>query len=280
MAVDLHTHSTASDGSVDPGDLVGMAAAQGLRAIAVTDHDTLEGIPAARVAAGSLPIELIPGVELSLEWTKGGMHLVVLWLEPGSGPLQDRLQELQDGRDSRNARIVERLRSLDVDITLEEVEREAGTGSVGRPHIAAVMVRNGYVADIATAFDQYLANGKPAYVSRLRLTPEDGIRLSIESGGVPILAHPHTLGIENRFEMADLLERLVSSGLVGIECYYGTYDRAGRAGMTALAHRFGLTPAGGSDFHGSYKADVLLGTGKLGLGVPDQVLEELRDRRP
>ncbi len=280
MAVDLHTHSTASDGSVEPGELVREAAALGLRAIALTDHDTLEGIPEAQRAAGAESIELIPGVELSLEWERGGMHLVVLWLDPGNGPLQDRLGELQRGRDSRNATIVDRLRSLGVDITLEEVEVEAGSGSVGRPHIAAVMVRKGYVPDIVTAFDQYLANGKPAYVGRLRLSPEDGIRLSLESGGVPILAHPHTLGIDNRFEMADLLDRLIDAGLIGIECYYGTYDRPGRAGLTALARRFGLTPAGGSDFHGTYKEDVVLGTGRVGLEVPDHVLEELKARRP
>jgi predicted metal-dependent phosphoesterase TrpH len=280
MAVDLHTHSTASDGSVDPGDLIRMASELGLQALALTDHDTLEGIPPARAAAQGLPMELIPGVELSLEWEKGGMHMVVLWLEPRPGPLQDRLQELQDGRDTRNARIVERLRSLGADITLEEIEEEAGTGSVGRPHIAAVMVRNGYVPDIQTAFDEYIAKGKPAYVGRVRLTPEDGIKLSIASGGVPILAHPHTLGIDNRLEMADVLERLIECGLIGIECHYGTYDHAGRAGMLALARRFGLTPAGGSDFHGTYKEDVLLGTGKMGLSVPDHVLEELRARRP
>ena len=279
MAVDLHTHSTASDGSDTPTELMHRAAELGLDAIALTDHDTLEGIPEARSAAATLPFELIPGVELSLEWDKGGMHLVVLWLEPEPGPLQDRLARLQRGRDTRNERIVERLSELGLPITLDEVEAEAGGGSVGRPHIAAVMLRRGYVSEIREAFDLYLANDKPAYVSRDRLLPEEGIGLARESGGVPILAHPHTLGVDNRFEMADLLDRLIAAGLQGIECHYGTYDRDGRQGMIALAHRFGLIPAGGSDYHGTYKPDVLLGTGKVGLPVPDSVLEELRAAR-
>jgi predicted metal-dependent phosphoesterase TrpH len=229
--------------------------------------------------AQDLSVDLIPGVELSLEWARGGMHLVVLWLEPGPGPLQNRLAALQRGRDTRNQRIVDRLTDLGMPITLEEVEAEAGAGSVGRPHIAAVMVRHGYVDQIHEAFDLYLANNKPAYVGRERLLPEEGIGLARRSGGVPILAHPHTLGVDNRFEMADLLDRLIAAGLQGIECYYGTYEQPGRQGMVALARRFGLVPAGGSDYHGTYKADVELGSGKVGLSVPDAVLEELSAAR-
>ena len=279
MAVDLHTHSTASDGSDTPTQLMQHAAELGLDAIALTDHDTLEGIPEARVAAANLPLELIPGVELSLEWDKGGMHLVVLWLEPDPGPLQDRLRRLQRGRDTRNEQIIERLNELGLTITIEEVESEAGGGSIGRPHIAAVMLAKGYVDELYEAFDLYLANGKPAYVDRDRLLPEEGIGLARQSGGVPILAHPHTLGVENQYEMADLLDRLISAGLQGIECHYGTYDREGRRGMVALARRFGLIPAGGSDYHGTYKPDVSLGTGKVGIGVETAVLEELRAAR-
>lgn len=279
MAIDLHTHSTASDGSDTPTLLVEHAAALGITSLALTDHDTLEGIEEARAAAAPAGIELIPGVELSLEWAKGGMHLVVLWLESGSGPLQDRLAAIQAGRTGRNARILERLRSFGFEITEQEIEEEAGGGSVGRPHIAAVMVRKGYVPDIVSAFDRFLAGGKPAYVGRERLEPEEGIALARASGGVPILAHPHTLGVDNRFEMADLLDRLVAAGLVGIECHYGTYQAPGRAGLEAMARRFGLVPSGGSDYHGTYKEGVALGTGAVGIPIPPGLLDELAAAR-
>lgn len=280
MPIDLHTHSTSSDGSLTPAQLVDLAATVRLDAVALTDHDTLDGISEARAAADRRGIELIPGVELSLAWDRGGMHMLVLWLEPTSGPLQDRLAELQVARNGRNARIVDRLNELGLELTLEEIESEAGEGSVGRPHFAAVMVRKGYVPDIKTAFDEYLANGRPAYMPRYRLQPEDAIDLARQSGGVPILAHAHTLGLDNQHEVEELLERLVAAGLVGIECHYGSYDQAERAGYVAMASRFGLLPSGGSDFHGTYKADVALGTGSVGVGVPNEILEPLRSMRP
>ncbi|MEX2654908.1 MAG: PHP domain-containing protein [Acidimicrobiia bacterium] len=279
MPIDLHTHSTASDGSFTPTELVQLAAVQGLEAIALTDHDTLEGIGEAKAAADAAGIELIPGIELSLDWDRGGMHMLVLWLEPGSGPLQDRLAGLQEARNGRNARIVERLNELGMEITLEEVETEAGTGTVGRPHIAAVMVRRRHVGTITQAFDEYLANGRPAYMPRRRLGPEEAIDLARRSGGVPILAHAHTLGLDNRDEVEAMMRRLADAGMVGIECHYGSYDADERAGYVKMAARFGLLPSGGSDFHGTYKHDVSLGTGSAGLSVPTEILEPLRSTR-
>jgi hypothetical protein len=247
--------------------------------VALTDHDTLDGIAEASRTAQRAGIELIPGVELSLEWDRGGMHLIVLWLEPRTGPLQDRLAELQDARNGRNARIVDRLNELGLDITLSEVEIEAGEGSVGRPHFAAVMVRKGFVTDIRAAFDEYLANGRPAYMSRRRLSPEEAIELARQSGGVPILAHAHTLGLDNQAEVEAMMRRLSNAGLVGIECHYGSYDVDEREGYVRMARRFGLLPSGGSDFHGTYKTEVALGTGSVGLGVPPSILEPLRAMR-
>lgn len=276
MAIDLHTHSSFSDGSDTPDELLERAARMQLTTIALTDHDTLEGIHDARVAADRRGLELVPGTELSLDYAKGGMHLVVLWLEPGPGPLQDRLAELRNGRDERNARIVERLSELGLPIELDEVLDEAGEGSVGRPHIAAVMVRHGFVDSMEQAFEEYLGNDAKAYVGRERLEPAEAIRLARASGGVPILAHPHTLGIDNRFEMADILVELRAYGLVGIECFYGSYLAEGRSGMVALANRFGLIPSGGSDYHGTYKTDVELGIGRVGIAVPDSILDDLR----
>lgn len=277
MAVDLHTHSTASDGSETPSALVERAVARGLATLALTDHDTLEGIEEARKAAGT-DLELIPGTELSLDHD-GGMHLVVLWLEPGPGPLQDRLASLQDGRNVRNAAIVELLRELGMPVTIDEIAEESGPGSVGRPHIAAVMMRKGYVQSVSEAFDHWLGAGRPAYAGRPRLSPEEAIDLAAASGGVPVLAHPHTLGINRAEEMADLLTRLRSAGLVGLEALCAGYRRHEREGYADLARRFGLVASGGSDYHGRYKPDLELGIGYGDLEVPDTVVDELQAQR-
>lgn len=276
MKVDLHSHSTASDGTAPPSDLIAMAIDAGLGALALTDHDTQGGIPEARASVEGTSLELVPGTELSLEYPHGGMHLVVLWLEPGPGPLQDRLESLQFGRKERNERILEKLRAAGMDIDMHEVEAESGEGTVGRPHIAAVMMNKGFVADMGSAFDEWLGNEKPAYVSRTRLNPEEAIDLARQSGAVPILAHPHTLNIHRAREMATLLDRLHEAGLVGLESVYSSYRRHERDGYTDLARRFGLVPSGGSDFHGTYKPGLALGTGYGDLAVPSTILEELR----
>ena len=276
MAVDLHSHSIASDGSDTPTRLVELAIEKGLTALALTDHDTQEGVADARKAAAGTKLELIPGTELSLNYDAGGMHLVVLWLEPGPGPLQDRLGELQEGRRERNQRIVEILTDSGMPIDISEVHEQASGGSVGRPHIAAVMVNKGYVPDLETAFDEWLGSNKPAYVSRPRLNPEDGIALARQSGAVPILAHPHTLGISRAGDMADMLNRLREAGLVGLEAIYSSYHRHEREGYADLARRFGLIPSGGSDYHGTYKQGLDLGIGYGDLVVPDSTVDELR----
>lgn len=278
MIVDLHTHSTASDGSDSPARVVELAAKAGLGSIALTDHDTQEGVEEALATARKLGIDLIPGVELSLQHDSGGMHLIVLWLEPGRGPLQDRLQGLQDGRGARNERIVELLETAGMPMTIEEVLEEAQGGTVGRPHIAAVMMRRGYVPDIRTAFDIWLGAGKPAYVGRERLYPEEAISLARESGAVPVLAHPHTLGITTAAAMADVLVRLKRAGLIGLEARYSSYRAHERAGYADLARRFELLPSGGSDYHGAYKPDLSIGSGYGDLVVPADIMESLRDR--
>jgi hypothetical protein len=276
MAVDLHSHSTASDGSEKPAALIEQALQIGLTALALTDHDTQDGMADAKLAADATGLELIAGTELSLEYDVGGMHLVVLWLEPGPGPLQDRLLELRHGRGQRNEMIAQRLTELGMPVTAEEILHEGGSGSIGRPHIAAVMMRKGYVQTIDEAFELWLTSGKPAYIGRPRLSPEEAIKLARASGGVPVLAHPHTLGINRAHEMADLLTRLIAAGLVGLEAYCAGYRRHEREGYADLARRFGLVPAGGSDFHGTYKPGLSLGTGYGDLIVPDLVVEELR----
>jgi len=278
MPVDLHTHSTASDGTRTPTQLVEAAAAAGLSAIAITDHDTIDGVAEGQIAGDRVGLEVISGLELSLQWDRGGMHLIALFVPLSRGPLQDRLQHLRSGRDQRNRHIIQRLNELAMEITIEEVEEVAGKGSVGRPHVAAVMVQKGQVPDQRTAFDEFLGKDRPAYVERPRLSPDEAIRLTIGSGAVPVLAHPHTLGIDRANEMADLLEWLREAGLVGLEAVYSSYQRHERYGYEDLAGRFGLLVSGGSDFHGDFKPGLELGIGYGDLAVPEPILERLRGR--
>jgi hypothetical protein len=187
------------------------------------------------------------------------------------------LAELTDFREQRNARILEALGQHGMVITPEELALESGGGNTGRPHIAAVMIAKGFVPDVATAFELWLGRGRPGYVDRPRLSPEVAIDLALQSGAVPVLAHPHTLGISRADEMAQLLEELKGHGLVGLEALYSSYQLHEREGYRHLARRFGLVPSGGSDYHGSYKAGLDLGVGYGDLAVPDSVMFELRE---
>jgi predicted metal-dependent phosphoesterase TrpH len=279
MPIDLHTHSHFSDGSESPAAVLRAAAAARLTAVALTDHDTSDGIPEARSSAVTEGVELIPGIEISCEWERGGMHMVVLFLEPGSGPLQDALLEIRRGRAERNHTIIDRLRVLGIDITYEEVAAEAGTGLVGRPHIAAVLTRKGVVDGPNEAFRDLLGHGRPGYVPRRRLTPEASIRLARESRAVPVLSHPHTLGLDSAEEYSATLRNLRSVGLVGLEAYYAEYSPDERLELASVARSHGLIPSGGSDYHGSYRPGVEVGTGRGDLNVPGELLEELRAAR-
>lgn len=273
MAVDLHSHSTYSDGSDTPAELIAQAVAAGLTALALTDHDNLDGVPEARAAAAGR-IELVAGVELSLEWDRGGFHLVVLFLPDEPGPLQERLGSIQRSRSERNRRMVDRLNSLGVDISWAEVEEEGGTG-IGRPHIAQVMVEHGIVDSISEAFDLWLAKGRPAYIERERLDPAEAIGLARMEAAAPIVAHPHTLGL-NGAELARHLEEWQRHGLLGMEAYYAEYPPEVRDELATVARHRGLIPSGGSDYHGTYKAGLELGRGYGDLAVPSHILEELR----
>lgn len=280
MAVDLHLHSVFSDGTDDPETIVRIAADSGLSAIALTDHDNLDGIGRARAAAAGAGIELVSGTELSVAWNGGPMHLLVYFLEPGAGPLQDRLHEIQESRSSRNERMVDRLNELGVEISYEEVWTEAGGTGIGRPHFAAVLVRKGHAESISHAFDRYLAVGRPAYLPRARLEAVEAIELAARSGAVTSIAHPHTLGVPDE-GYASAFATLVASGLGGIEAHYGEYHPEFRAHLAGICSGLGIVATGGSDYHGSYKPNLRIGVGKGDLVVPDRALEELvafRDR--
>ncbi len=275
MAVDLHLHSVFSDGSETPQAIVDRAARAGLTAIALTDHDTLDGVTEAAAAARKAGLVFVPGAELSVQWKTGPMHLLVYYLEPGSGPLQDRLAEIQAGRVHRNEQIADRLGGLGIEVSLEEVETEASGRGVGRPHFAAVLMRKGYVASMGEAFDRYLAAGRPGYVNRERLGAADAIILARASGAVPVIAHPHTLGI-TAADFRAAFEHLVTVGLGGIEAYYGEYRPEMRRHLAGVCRRLGIAATGGSDFHGAYKPGLEVGSGHGDLAVPDEALDELR----
>lgn len=278
MPVDLHLHSIYSDGSDTPAELVAYAADIGLTGIALTDHDTLEGIPEARQAARSAGLRFVAGVELSVLWQDQSMHMLVYFLDPGPGPLQDRLGQLQQARQERNAAIAVKLNSLGLDVTIDEVTAEAGTGVVGRPHFAGVMMAKGYVATVTEAFERYLAAGRPGYAPRQRLTAEEAIELSRSSGAVPVIAHPHTLSLRAD-EFASGFAHLVDLGLGGIESYYGEYTPELRTRLAEICGSLGIVATGGSDYHGRYKPHLSIGTGKGDLRVPDTALDELERTR-
>jgi predicted metal-dependent phosphoesterase TrpH len=278
MAVDLHLHSVFSDGTATPEEIVATAAEIGLTGIALTDHDTLAGIPRASAAADRTAIKFIAGTELSVEWRDQTMHLLVYFLDPGPGPLQDRLVELRAARDERNLRIVSLLQGLGLDISIEEVTTEAGFGVVGRPHFAGVMIEKGYVESVAEAFDRYLAAGRPAYAPRQKLTAEAAIRLARDSRAVPVIAHPHTIGLRAA-EYATGFRQLVSIGLGGIESYYGEYSPEMRNQIAGICDELGIVATGGSDYHGRYKPHLEIGVGRGDLRVPDAVFDQLVSAR-
>jgi predicted metal-dependent phosphoesterase TrpH len=280
--IDLHSHSTMSDGTDPPGRVVELAAEAGLSALALTDHDTLDHLPAARAAADGVGVRLVAGCEISCELgnlAPGSMHLLVFFVDDAQGELQDRLRALQAARDARNVQIVEALNAHGVPITLEAVRAQAGPGSVGRPHIARVLMEEGYVSSIQEAFDVWLAKGRPAYFERDRLKPEDAIELTHASGGVCAIAHPMSLGLADG-ALDEFVGELAAAGLDALECEYGAYGREERAPLHELAARHGLAPTGGSDYHGENKPGLSVGIGRGDLHVPDEYLDELESRRP
>ena len=277
--IDLHTPSTASDGSDEPAALMAIAASSGMSAVALTDHDTIEGLAEARAAASEVGVRLVQGCELSCEVGTATMHLLVYFLEDGPGPLQDRLSGLQAARADRNRRIVSVLQDHGLDVTLDEIAAEAGGGSVGRPHVAGVLLRKGYVSSIQEAFDVWLAKGRPAYLDRDRLLPAEAIALAHASGAVTVLAHPTSLGYEGP-ALEQFVAGLAADGLDGMECEYGRYTPELRAALRAMADRLDLAVTGGSDYHGRYKPDLALGSGLGDLAVPDSLLDALEARRP
>jgi len=252
--VDLHCHSTASDGALAPADVVRLAVECKLSAMALTDHDTIDGVAEAAAEAGRLGLDFLPGIEISAEFPHPGtLHLLGYGVDPQSAVLRDLTKTLLAGRDNRNPKIIAKLNEMGVHVSMEEWEEQAKGNVLGRPHLAAILHRKGYVNSIKEAFNKYLGQGAPAYADKERLSPRRAIEMIIECGGVPVLAHPIQLRTDNDAQLERIVKDLIDQGLAGIEVIHSDHNADNVQKYDALARRYGLLRTGGSDFHGANK---------------------------
>jgi hypothetical protein len=279
MRIDLHTHTTFSDGTLTPDELVSEAIKHDITALAVTDHDTLLGIGPTLDAAGKKPVTIVPGVELSIdmELRNGGyIHLLGLFIDHRDKTLTGRLATLRQARDERNQKILKKLNDLNIKISADELDRQAGKGSAGRPHIAELMRQKGYVENLKEAFTRYLAEGAPAHVDREKLGFRDACTLIHQAGGLAILAHPVSLNITDELELERMLLKLRSLGMDGLEVYSSFHRRNFSERLLIMAEVHGLLISGGSDFHGTNKPDIRLGLGLGNLNIPVKIFTDLQ----
>ncbi|WP_027389173.1 PHP domain-containing protein [Chrysiogenes arsenatis] len=276
--IDLHTHSTASDGTLTPSELVAQAAANSLEAVALTDHDTVSGVAEFLTACEHHAIEGVAGIEISAHFKSRSLHLLGYYIDHQSNALSIQTTDLVEARDERNLQMIKKLNALGFDITLEEVQQVAGD-VVGRPHMAQILQTKGYVRSHQEAFGLYLGATGKAYVPKERLTPEEAIELILAAGGLPVVAHPGTLPLRGERDFRKLLQHLKSKGLAGVEVYYPEHTLEERFMLASLADQLGLVATGGSDFHGGNRPGVVLGRGDGSLDIPYRVLEELQALR-
>ncbi len=271
--IDLHTHTTASDGIYSPKQLVDLAVRNGLVALAVTDHDTIEGLPEAIQHAEGTGLKLFCGVEFSINYDLGSFHLIGLNIDYSHEGLGRELKRLAEHRGTRAYRIIEDLEKHGVKIPIEEVLALSDGGTVGRPHIARVMVNHGYASSIKEIFSSYLVKGKPGYVKKERIELDTAISLVYDAGGVPIIAHPNSLECRNLDEFEDRLRIFVKAGIGGIEAYAAmhTVEQAGQ--YARLARRYNLLVTGGSDFHGD--KDETLGDYLKDVPIPFEIYSQV-----
>jgi len=273
--IDLHTHSTASDGTLTPAELMRAAKETGLSAIALTDHDTFAGLPEARAEAERQGIELVPGCELSLDFAGRPTHLLALFVDERPGNVVHELTRVRTARAARNLTMLEKLKTVGVHLRLSDVERHA-TGVVGRPHMAQAMMAQGVVRNFEEAFARFLGSGGLAYVPKAKLTPKEAIDAIHADGGLAVLAHPYLLSQQQR-QIEPMLEELAAQGLDGVEVYYTEHSDKYTELMAELAQRLGLLMSGGSDFHGAVKPGVALGKGRGGLFVRGELLDSMKE---
>jgi len=266
--VDLHMHSTASDGRLTPEDVVRKSAENGLTVIALTDHDTVDGIAPALVAAKAFPwLKVIPGIEISTDFPDGEVHVLGYFIDYTDPEFAARLERMRHSRRGRAQGMIAKLRDLGIHIEWQQVLEIAGSGSIGRPHIAQAMLDKGYIASIKEAFTKYIGRGGPAYVEREKITPVEAVKLILRTKGLPVLAHPLTIS-----DPETMVVELKAAGLVGIEAYYNGYTADEISRLVNLADKYGLIASGGSDYHG---LDVSRETMIGGVDVPIKSAEQL-----
>ena len=276
--VDLHCHSTASDGTLAPRDVVRLAKKSNLTALALTDHDTVAGCADAADEARKIGIDFLCGIEISAEYPHPGtMHILGYGVDPDSPQLKNLTDTLIAGRDNRNPRIVAKLNEMGVAVTMKEWEDEAKGVVLGRPHLAAVLVRKGYVSSIKQAFDKYIGQGAPAYFDKERLTPKQAIERISAARGLAVLAHPIQLRTSNDAQLEQTVKNLADLGLAGIETIHSDHDASWVEKCTRIAEKFNLLKTGGSDFHGTNKKDIALGSAS-GRRIPRELFDSLTQR--
>jgi len=277
--IDLHSHSTASDGTLSPTELVKYAKEKNLKALAITDHDTIEGVEEALKAGKENGIEVVPGIEISAEFPEHTMHILGYYIDFKDPQFIDNISVLQKARSERNSRIVKNLQKIGINIEYDEILKEAGSGQVGRPHFAKVLLYKGYVKNTREAFNKYLKKGAPGYEDKFRFQPENAISHILNAGGIPVLAHPATLKCNTDEDVEKEIKNLVGFGLKGIEAYYSDHSNSQAGLYTRIADKYNLLITGGSDFHGKKVKGIELGTGKGKLNVPYALLEKMKQRR-
>jgi predicted metal-dependent phosphoesterase TrpH len=280
LGIDLHIHSTASDGSLAPSDIIRLAQKLNLGAIAITDHDSLDGSRQAVKAGIPAALKFVSGVEISAAHPPffpgaGSFHILGYGLRLDDAALNQLLDKLRRARKNRNPEILERLKKLGFSLSLHEVQRQVGDGQIGRPHIAHAMLAKGFVQSIDEAFDNFLGTNKPAYVDKYRIDCACAIQTIRAAGGIPVLAHPSLLNIDSANEMEHLIGNLKDIGIGGIEVYYPEHTPQQTQQYAELAARYELLMTGGTDFHGSIMPDIKMGTGKGNLFVPYDLYEKL-----
>ena len=274
--IDLHTHSTFSDGTFTPLQLVKYAEEKGLKAFALTDHDTTEGVKEAKSIETN--VEVISGVEISTRYDKKEIHIVGLYVNENDADLNKQLKYYREKRVTRNFEILEKLNSLGVNITIDDVKESCTGDVISRAHIAKALVSKGFVGSYTEAFDRYLGDNKCAYVPRETLNYEESMELITKAGGVPVLAHPLLYKMSDT-NLENMMVKLRQKGLKAVEVYYSTHSNSDTQQIMAMANRVGLIYSGGSDFHGATKPKIDMGTGMGKLAVPYEILEKIRGER-
>ena len=277
--IDLHVHSSASDGSLTPQEVVELAKNAGLSVFALTDHDTVDGIEAAVSHAKTLEdIEVIPGIELSCYYNNREIHIVGLYVDYKNQTFLDGLLKLKQAREDRNEKMVQKFVDAGIPLTIEELKHGNPNSVITRAHFARVLVEKGVCKTKLEAFDKYLGIHCPFYLAKPQVTPEHVLSLIKEAGGTAILAHPYSYKF-NRSEVETLLDTLIPLGLAGMECYYSTYDDGQTQELRSIALKKNLLVSGGSDFHGVVKPDISIGTGRGNLRIPKKILTAIQEYR-